>query len=151
MTLDHAFEGIAILCFYPSNNLFQGHCINKLANTSPFSLAGKLDPEHVDPQHNDCMEPDDFYNVLIQPHAQTETVSLLLRRPKHNDVGGLSTHEHEQEINDGYKFLFETNQFFSGNTALTMKHKYFPTSNLGDDPEVIVCIGDIKFYNTNKK
>lgn len=148
MTLDHTFEGMAILCFYPSNQLFQGHCINATTNDSPYSFAGKLNLEHVDPQHNDCMDPDDFYNVLIQSHTQpSDNISLLLRRPKHNDAGGLSTHEHEQEINGGYEFLFETHQFFSGNTALAMKRKYFP-SILGDDEQVLVCIGDVKFHNT---
>jgi hypothetical protein len=147
MTSDHAFEGMAILCFYLSSNLFQGHCINTHTNSSPFSLAGKLDIDHVDPQHNDCMEPDDFYKVLIQPHIQSDKVSLLLRRPKHNDAGGLFTHEHEQEINDGYEFSFETNQFLSGNTALIMKNKYFSSI---EDQEVLVCIGDIKFYRNKK-
>lgn len=143
-----SFNGIAILCFY-SNGLFQGHCINTINNDSPYSLVGKL-IDHIDPKHNDCMEPDDFYKVLIQPHkAEEEIIALLLRRPKNNDAGGLSSHEHEEENNNGYQFLFETNQFLSGQQALSFKNKYFVNNSRDgpeeDDHDLIVCIGNIKF------
>lgn len=141
------FEGTSILCFYP-NGLFQGHFIDKHTNKSPFSLAGKHLPNHVDPQHNDCMEPDNFYQVLIQSHdsIEKEQVSLLLRRPKENDAGGLFTHEHEKEQNDGYEFLFETTHFLNGQQALNMKNKYFTATAAASntDKDVIVCIGDVK-------
>lgn len=135
------FEGTSILCFYPSG-LFQGHFIDKHTNKSPFSLAGKHLPDYVDPQHNDCMEPDDFYQVLIQAHDSLDKITLVLRRPKENDAGGLFTHEHEKEQNDGYEFLFETNHFLNGQQALAMKNKYFSASTVDED--VIVCIGDVK-------
>ncbi|KAL9538724.1 hypothetical protein MBANPS3_010715 [Mucor bainieri] len=141
---------IAILCFY-SNGLFQGHCLNTINNESPYSFAGKL-IDHTDPKHNDCMEPDDFYSVLIQPYdtQNEEIIPLLLRRPKNNDAAGLSTHEHEEETNNGYQFTFETSQFLSGQQAMTFKNKYFVNNNNSsgpeeDDQDLIVCIGNIEF------
>lgn len=145
-----SFKGIAILCFY-SNGLFQGHCLNTINNESPYSLAGKV-IDHTDPKHNDCMEPDDFYSVLIQPYnsRDEEIIKLLLRRPKNNDAAGLSTHEHEEETNNGYQFTFETSQFLSGQQAMSFKNKYFANNNktVGpeeDDQDLIVCIGNIEF------
>ncbi|KAI8643201.1 hypothetical protein BD408DRAFT_415432 [Parasitella parasitica] len=149
------FNGIAILCFY-SNGLFQGHCIDPINNDSPYSLAGKL-IDHTDPQHNECMEPDDFYNVLIHPHEkkEEEMISLLLRRPRNNDAGGLSSHEHEQEANSGFRFLFETNQFLSGQQAMSLKRKYFVSSKQDgseeEDQDMIVCIGNAQFSKDSTK
>lgn len=98
------------------------------------------------------MEPDDFYSVLIQPYnsRDEEIIKLLLRRPKNNDAAGLSTHEHEEETNNGYQFTFETSQFLSGQQAMSFKNKYFANNNktVGpeeDDQDLIVCIGNIEF------
>ncbi|KAI9347900.1 hypothetical protein BD770DRAFT_446425 [Pilaira anomala] len=142
-----SFKGLGILCFY-SNGLFQGHLIDKTTNDSPYSLAGKLST-HLDPNHNDCMEPDDFYKVLIQSHStlqqQTpEPISLLLRRPKENDAGDLFSHQNEAEINDGYHFSFVTHHFLTGQEAIQLQQKYF-TGNLPIQTDVTVCIGDIEF------
>ncbi|KAI8076088.1 hypothetical protein BDF21DRAFT_422573 [Thamnidium elegans] len=141
-----SFEGLGILCFY-NHGLMQGHLIDNTTNESPYSLAGRLLPDHVDPQHNDCMEPDDFYTVLVQSHTTSEdnTVSLILRRQKENDASGLSSHEHEQEINDGYQFSFVTHHFLSGQEASTLQQKYFTGHNHAD---VNICIGDVKYYKT---
>jgi hypothetical protein len=143
-----SFKGLCILCFY-STGLFQGHCIDKVNNKSTYSLAGKILPDHVDPLHNDCMEPDDFYQVLIQSHVSNTSQALLLRRSKNNDAAGLFTHENEQEQNDGYHFLFETHQFLSGEKAQALKEKYFPRGE--EDPHLTVCIGDIGFYQQEQE
>lgn len=141
-----SFKGLGILCFY-SNGLFQGHLIDKTTNDSPYSLAGKRST-HVDPKHNDCMEPDDFYKILIQSHATlqpAEPISLLLRRPKENDAGGLFSHENEAEINDGYQFSFVTHHFLAGQQAIQLQQKYFTGINHPIQTDVTVCIGDIEF------
>lgn len=150
-----SFKGLGILCFYgEETGLFQGHCIDKTSNKSPFSLAGKLLVDYIDPNHNDCMDPDDFYQVLIQAHSspsssssQTTKKELVLRRSKNNDAAGLFTHEHEQENNDGFHFLFETHQLYSGGKAMAFKNKYFPNSRFTcDENELTVCMGEIELY-----
>ncbi|KAI8087876.1 uncharacterized protein B0P05DRAFT_530497 [Gilbertella persicaria] len=132
------FQGSAILCFY-SNGLVQGHCIDKNNNTCPYSLAGTRS-DHVDPLHHACMEPDDFYSLLIQSHHSQEKINLLVRRPKDNDAGNLFTREHDN--NNKYDFLFQTHQFLSGQKALAIQHKYFGSSH---DEHVVVCIGPVEW------
>ncbi|KAI8888676.1 hypothetical protein K501DRAFT_282740 [Backusella circina FSU 941] len=90
------------------------------------------------------MERDEFFKVLIQNHDSNTAVSLVLRRPLNNDAGNLFSHEHEQEVNQGYSLLFETTRFLHGPAALSMAHKYFKNDGtMGDD--LIVCIGDIRW------
>jgi hypothetical protein len=135
------FQGLGIFCFY-SSGLFQGHFIDKENNKSPFSIAGQHVPHYVDELHNDCMEKDEFYKTLIQPHNNTESIALVLRRQKDNDASGLFSHEHELKENNGYQLQFETHQFINGEKALELKSKYFNNYDKGD---VSVCIGDIQF------
>lgn len=135
-----SFQGMGILCFY-TNGFFQGHVIDKTTNESPYSLAGKLTSDHVDPKHNDCMDLQDFYKVLIQVHNTRDTISLLVRRPKDNDAAGLYTHENDTEFNDGYQFTFSTHHFLTGEQAYKLQEKYFNRH----EQDVTVCIGDIQF------
>ncbi|KAI9484249.1 MAG: hypothetical protein EXX96DRAFT_478752 [Benjaminiella poitrasii] len=141
------FKGMAILCFYPQHCLFQGHCINTINNESPYSLAGKLLPDYIDPNHNECMEPDDFYQVVIEPYTNdTERISLILRRTKNNDASNLWAHENENDTNEGYVFMFETDRFISGQQALLAKNKYFANSPIStDDKDIFICFGKMKF------
>ncbi|OBZ91173.1 hypothetical protein A0J61_00782 [Choanephora cucurbitarum] len=135
------FKGSAILCFY-SNGMMQGHCIDGLH--SPYSLAGSHLVDRVDPLHHDCMEPDDFYSLLICPHQNpTEKIALTVRRPKENDAGGLCTHPHEEEINQQHSLSFETHQFLTGQKAQVIRDKYF--AGIYSDQEVVVCIGPMEF------
>ncbi|KAI7889203.1 uncharacterized protein EV154DRAFT_592491 [Mucor mucedo] len=132
-----SFRGLGILCFY-SNDFFQGHVIDRTTNDSPFSLAGKLS-NHVDPNHHECMDLPDFYNVLIQKHNTSTTLALVVRRAKDNDAAGLSTHEHEAELNNGHQLSFITHQFLTGTQAYVMQSKYFNRH----EQDVTVCIGEI--------
>jgi hypothetical protein len=138
------FNGKAVLCFY-KNGLVQGHCISGIKNSH--SLAGQHLPDYNDPLHNDCMERDEFFKVSIQNHDCNTTVSLVLRRPLNNDAGNLSSHHHEQEVNQGYSFLFETTRFLHGSAALSMADKYFSKNDDIKDG-LIVCIGDINWSIT---
>ncbi|KAI9283383.1 hypothetical protein BY458DRAFT_496366, partial [Sporodiniella umbellata] len=140
------FQGKAIICFF-SNGLFQGHCLSTVDSSSPYCIAGNFLPEYVDPNHHECMEADDFCNVLIHHNNGVhQDIKLLIRRPKGNDAGGMSTHEHEKKVNKKYFLTFETEQFFSGAEACNLKNKYFNTSSsaaIGDSE--FVCIGEMIF------
>ncbi|KAI7902337.1 uncharacterized protein BX663DRAFT_435523 [Cokeromyces recurvatus] len=145
------FKGMAILCFHPQQHLLQGHCINLINNESPYSLAGILLPDYIDPHHNDCMEPDDFYRVIIKSHTTQEQISLILRRTKNNDASNLWSHENEKDSNDGYEFCFETEKFVSDQEAMRLKDKYFKTnSSIVTDDEVYICVGNIQFTQQNQ-
>lgn len=133
-----SFQGLGILCFY-SNGFFQGHVIDRTTNGSPFSLAGKLS-NHVDPNHHECMDLPNFYNVLIQMHDTQTTLPLLVRRAKDNDAAGIFTHEHEAELNDHHELSFTTHQFLTGTQAYLLQTKYFNRH----EQDVVVCIGDIQ-------
>ncbi|KAI8981875.1 hypothetical protein BDF20DRAFT_817977 [Mycotypha africana] len=149
------FKGMAILCFYP-NGLLQGHCINTLSNESPFSLAGNKLIDYEDPKHNDCMEPNDFYKIVLRSNYKAKQgsdsiVSFILRREADNDASGLFTHEHEVHLNEGRQLKFTTQQFLSGQKALNVKNRYLKPSadsshlfsNCHND-DLIVCMGDIE-------
>jgi hypothetical protein len=142
------FEGKAIICFY-SNGLVQGHCIDSINSSSPYSLAGTLLPDYTDPNHNDCMEPDNFYKILIHHHEQNiKDVQLLVRRPRNDDAGGLSSHEHEEDVNEGYSLSFETEKFYAGDQANRLKQKYFTNQSSMQDNDLVVCVGEIKFVQS---
>ncbi|CAO3699731.1 unnamed protein product [Rhizopus stolonifer] len=141
------FQGKAIICFY-SNGILQGHCIELVDNSSPYSMSGQLLPDYIDPNHNDCMELESFYKILIRHNDKKEKdLFLLLRRPMNNDAGGLSTHEHEEETNEKHFLSFETEQFYSGSQASRLKQKYFnmESSTTTTEDTDLVCFGEMKF------
>ncbi|KAI8981017.1 hypothetical protein BDB01DRAFT_795043 [Pilobolus umbonatus] len=159
------FNGKAILYFH-SSGLLQGHCIDMKTHSSPYSLGGKRLEDYVDPHHNDCEEPYDYYSVMIRCHEDNgRVIRLILRKPNDNDAGNLSTRrsiqsEEYSTSNDNgidplynsnnmeeeeHALLFETDQFITGTTALKLISKYFPRKDtVAEDEDDIVCIGTMQ-------
>ncbi|KAG0182725.1 hypothetical protein DFQ29_002645 [Apophysomyces sp. BC1021] len=136
-------SGWAHLCFMKVDNngifeQFQGHVIDN-ATRSTFGIIGQH-VLHEDPNHNDCMDPDIFYRVVLKDYSDNGCAMLLARR----SAGIVTDPSDNDQHNHGQTCVFETTQFLTGAKAQMHCLTYLPELPQEGSEDWVVCLGTIR-------
>ncbi|KAI9032705.1 hypothetical protein CLU79DRAFT_830544 [Phycomyces nitens] len=118
------------------------HCIVETDN-SVVEINGKL-IEYTDPNHNDCMVPDSFYELCV---VGNDKQTIIVRRNIGNDAAGFFTHPNEDHLNQGLTCEFETHYFIPDQKACEHAQKYVPqilvNMSKDDTRDMVLCVGEL--------
>ncbi|KAL0089622.1 hypothetical protein F4703DRAFT_1841936 [Phycomyces blakesleeanus] len=118
------------------------HCIVE-SSDKIIEINGKL-IEYTDPEKNDCMIPDAFYELDLGGDSKQ---TILVRRNVGNDAAGFYTHPNEDCLNLGLTCEFETHYFTPDQSARNHAQEYIPQvlADLSeeDKQEMVLCVGEL--------
>ncbi|KAI8374481.1 uncharacterized protein BYT42DRAFT_406303 [Radiomyces spectabilis] len=138
------FGGVAHLClanvgYDGTLRTIQGH-VHDPNSRKTYGLFGEYTHYYQDPEPNECLEPDLFYELEIYDYDERKSATVMVRRPVSDDAAGFATSPVDDEFNHKQTCSFEPISFYSGRTALNHCRNYIPQVS-GDVRELVVLLG----------